>query len=808
MADTRVVSEIAVSPPDAISLGELKSIVDIREGFPYSRKALKDGIKLLYLKGRFSDIRVDAEESEGKVRLTFYFTLKERVGRVSFSGNKGIATRRLNDLLTIEEWDELSLDSIRKQGEAVEEFYRKRGYFRCDVEFRLHRSPGKREVDIEYVIEEGDRAPLSQVFFTGNRAFSEKELQEALPFKKGELYEEAAVLKGVKGIKKAYMGMGYSEVRVDFKPNYDPNRNDVTLSININEGEIKGEEVKVRIEEVTFKGNTAIGSGTLGRQMLTGRVFSEETLSADIDAIEFFYRKSGYLSARVVEKEVTYSEDGRSVWIELTISEGPQTIIKGMDVEGNYLFGRDEILREVGLKTGTPFDPWALDEGIIRISSLYSQKGYIYARVSHREEFTDDKRGVILRIAIIEGIQVRVGKIIIRGNDFTEDKVIRRELLIRPGDVYNPETIFKSQQRVYRLGFLSGVRLSPIDEDVMEEEKDLLLSVKERKAGALEFGAGYGTEERFRGFAELSHRNLYGTGASARLRGDISQLESSYLLGFRKPWLFDYPVDGRFSLVDQVTRRESYSLEKYAATVGVDKDLTEFIKGSLQYEYEISRLFDVEERAKIAPEDEGTLDIGTISPIIIRDSRDNPFNPKTGSVNSLKVDYSAGMSTGSEVEFVRYIVQSSWYRPLSERVVGAFSVRGGWADAYGETKEIPISKRFFLGGRTTVRGFELDSIGPKGPDGSPIGGDAYINLNAEFRFPLYKRIGGLVFTDAGNVWLKSEERVNVMDLRSSAGIGLRYMTPIGPLSLDAGWKLDRKREESAWEWHFTIGNVF
>ena len=260
--------------------------------------------------------------------------------------------------------------------------------------------------------------------------------------------------------------------------------------------------------------------------------------------------------------------------------------------------------------------------------------------------------------------------------------------------------------------------------------------------------------------------------------------------------------------MDQVAKRESYSLEKYAAITGLDKDLTESIKVSLQYEYEISRLFDVDEGAKIASEDEGTLDIGTISPIIIRDSRDNPFNPRTGSVNSIKVDFSAGMATGSEVEFVRYIMQSSWYIPLSKSVVWGFSARVGWADAYGKTEEIPISKRFFLGGRTTVRGFELDSIGPKGDDGSPKGGDLYLNLNTELRFPIYRKMGGLLFVDAGNVWLKSEGNVNIADLRSSAGIGFRYLTPIGPLSLDAGWKLDREKGESDWEWHFTIGNVF
>ncbi len=801
-----VVSRIVVLPQEAISLNELNSLTDIREGVPYSRKTLKRGIKLLYLKGIFSDISVDAGEEGGKITLSFRFTMKERVGKVSFSGNRVIAGRHFKDILTIEERDEFSLKLIERQAFAINEFYRKNGYFKAEVDFRLLRRPDKKEVNIEYNIREGEPAHTSKLFLAGNKAFSDKRLIKKLALKEGERYQEERILTAVKRLESYYRGKGYSGGKADFQSRYLPEGNEIHLTVNIYEGEREGEKVKVG--RIAFKGNSAISSKILKKQVLTSRVFSEDTLAADIDAIEFLYRKNGYLTAKVAEKAIAYNEDGTGINIELTIYEGPQTIIKGIEVEGNSLFPRDELLKKNGLKEGVPLDPRRVDDGVIKMSSLYFQKGYIYASISYTKEFTEDRSGVAIRYTVNEGIPVRIGRIVIRGNDFTEDKVIRRELLIKPGDVYDPELVFKSQQRIYKLGSLGSVRISPIEEDVAEEEKDLLLSVKERKAGALEFGAGYGTEERFRGFAEISHRNFFGTGAGARLRGDVSQLQTGYTLGFNKPWLFDLPVDGRLSLIDQVMRRPSYSLEKYAAIAGLDKDFTEFIKGSLQYEYEISRLFNVDEGAKVSPEDEGTLDIGTISPIISRDSRDNPFNPRDGSANSLKLDYSAGMATGSEVEFVRYILQSSWYIPLSKSVVWGLSARGGWAEAFGKTKDIPISKRFFLGGRTTVRGFELDSIGPKGTDGSPTGGDAYLNLNTELRFSIYRSIGGLLFVDAGNIWLKNEEPVNITDLRSSAGIGLRYLTPIGPLSLDAGWKLDREKGESEWEWHFTIGNVF
>lgn len=801
-----IVSRIAILPSDAISLHELKSLVDIQEGRPYSRRAINKGVKLLYLKGGFSDISVDSEEQEGKMTIYFRFKLAERVGKISFSGNREIPARRLYDILTLSEFDVLSPKAVDRQAMAIKEYYHKKGYYQCELESHLVRTPGDLKVDINYIIREGEPTYIDRVTFSGDKAFSKPELYNRLSIKNGDLFDEERIATAVHNLEAYCRRTGFPKAKIDFQTSYISITNEVELIILIDEGEPEGE--KIRVDKIIFRGNSFFSSKILRKQMLTGKYFSDEIFSDDIEAIEFLYRKNGFLAARVTEKNMEYNKDGTRINIGITIYEGPQTIIKGLEIEGNNLFPAAELLKESGLKTGSPMDRWAVDDGVQRILNRYYQRGYIFAKVSHSEEFTDDKSGVTIKYSVSEGNPVRIGRIVIQGNDFTKDEVIRRELLIKPGDVYNPENLFKSQQRVYRLGYLSSVRITPIETNVMEEEKDLLLSVREKKAGALELGAGYGTEEGFRGFAEISHRNLYGTGASGRLRGDVSQLDSSYTLGLKKPWLFDFPVDGRLSLIDQVTKRQSYSLEKYAAIAGLDKDLTEYVKASIQYEYEISRLFDVSEGAIVAPEDVGTTDIGTISPILIRDSRDNPFNPTRGSVNSVKMDYSAGTATGSEIEFVRYILQSSWYLPVTKKVVWGLSARGGWADPYGKTKEIPISKRFFLGGRTTVRGFVLDSIGPRGPDGSFTGGDTYVNLNTEVRFPVYKNFGGLIFVDAGNVWLKRAETVDVLNLRSSAGFGLRYLTPIGPLSLDAGWKLDQKSYESAWEWHFTIGNVF
>ncbi|MGE5663377.1 MAG: BamA/TamA family outer membrane protein, partial [Deltaproteobacteria bacterium] len=216
---------------------------------------------------------------------------------------------------------------------------------------------------------------------------------------------------------------------------------------------------------------------------------------------------------------------------------------------------------------------------------------------------------------------------------------------------------------------------------------------------------------------------------------------------------------------------------------------------------------DVAPGAVLAPEDKEDSNIGALRVLFVLDLRDDPFNPRKGSLNSLSAE-SAASILGSDVSYYEITGQSSWYFSLFRRATFVASGRGGYAHPYGETVAVPIQKRFFLGGRTTVRGFSEQAIGPRAADGSVIGGDYMVNGNLELRVPLQ---GGFIlatFLDAGSVWLRGQVPGQDFDLREGAGLGLRYVTPVGPISFDYGWKLDRRPGESPTEWHFTIGAVF
>jgi outer membrane protein insertion porin family len=220
----------------------------------------------------------------------------------------------------------------------------------------------------------------------------------------------------------------------------------------------------------------------------------------------------------------------------------------------------------------------------------------------------------------------------------------------------------------------------------------------------------------------------------------------------------------------------------------------------------VVKTFDVKPDVVLSKDDTGTLEISSITPSIAYDTRDNPFDPQRGVFTGVSVKL-ATSSLLSETDFIKATVHGSAYRKLARWIVLAISLKGGLAQGFNDTDELPLVERFFLGGRNTVRGFDQDELGPKGEDGTPTGGNAFLSGSLELRTHI---IGGwrlVPFVDAGNVWVEPED-VDPEDLRFTAGLGLQYNTPIGPIRLDYGHKIEREKDESRGEVHFSIGHAF
>ena len=253
-------------------------------------------------------------------------------------------------------------------------------------------------------------------------------------------------------------------------------------------------------------------------------------------------------------------------------------------------------------------------------------------------------------------------------------------------------------------------------------------------------------------------------------------------------------------------RSTRYKLTRHSVTAGFEKKISNTLKSAFGYEFSVVNTYDVDPDVVLSREDTGTLVISGLRAGIIYDTRDDPFSPTRGIFSGISVKFTSPVFL-SETDFIKSNLYVNTYHQIVSGLVVAVSLRGGFAEGYSGTDELPIVERFYLGGGTTVRGYDQDTLGPKGADGNPIGGNAFLMENLELRTSVWKGLGFVTFLDGGNVWLKADE-VKIAQLKFTTGLGLRYNTPVGPIVLDYGFKLRREKGESKGELTFSIGNTF
>lgn len=817
-----VVDKIVIDGNDALSTGKIMDVLTGIEGKELREDKLPDyraNIIMLYQSEGFYDALASFRARPLKDPHHVALRVEIREGKptiieeIRFVGNTVFKEKDLLEVMKSNKGDRLRTDLLLDTDlEAIRQKYAEAGYPAA--------KPGPVNVSFRdgkaYVTIEGSEGPNVTVQFTGNHEFSDRKLRKQLLIWSEHDVSDAIIESSADRIKNLYLDDGYANARVDVKKTEAPGS--LGLAFSIHEG------LRETVEKIDIRGNTFFPTKRIKREMtlrespgaplgwFTSSPYREDLLNRDVEYLREQYADSGFLSASV-KKTVSLSADGRKVTVVIDIDEGPQTRVGKISFEGNRAFTETELLGIVSLKPGGPFSERLLDEDRYRILSAYSNKGYLYAKAEMTRSTVDG--AIDIRYRITEDLPVKIGRIILRGNENTKDSVIMRELLVKPGGPYDYGAILKSQQRIYRFGYFSLARFEPLHPEEKEYVKDMLLSVEERPAGSVEFGVGYGDLDHFRSFAEVAYRNLWNSAHYAGIRLEESTILKRAILNYQQPWVFGYNVQGKFALVwsdekhiNSDTREIYYQTRKTSASYGVEKTL-DHLKASLTYQYERVDNYNVEPGAILSPEDVGYVRISSLSPSLVWDLRDDIFNPRTGAVHGVVIK-EALKSLGSEAAFTKVSLQSSWYFPAGKSSAAALSARGGMAWPHRDTIDVPIHERFYLGGSTTVRGYTQDSVGPSAvnPDGTviPTGGDSMLLFNAEFRWNVTKGFGLALFSDAGNVW--NGQELHLYDLRASYGAGIRYGTPIGPLRVDYGQKIHRRPGESPGEIHFNLGHTF
>jgi outer membrane protein insertion porin family len=712
------------------------------------------------------------------------------------------------------------IDTLEEDIQRIRAFYKKKGYWMAvvgppqilflpeenGVEIVLPVIPSTR-IDLTFNRVDPKAGPvlLSSSFLPGGSS-----LDHFVQIDHERGATEEGLDESAREIEQFYYDHGYPfvSVSVTATPFSKPKRIEVVFQI--------ARLTRMRIGKIGFDGNRSFRGKQLKDLIRLKKEpfwkqktrFKNELLQEDIDRLISFYKKEGFQSVQITA-EVLFEERSRFVHVLFHVEEGVQTRIRAVTLRGEEQLSAATLFRVLSLRSNTPYNKELVRQGASQIFTAYSRRGYIHARVDSHVTLSPDQTAVDIQYQIVEGRPVFLGSLSLFGNTKTQEPILTREMAIQRGDPYDHEKILQSQHQLSRLGLLNTIHFNPTQNSDDASVLDLRLTVVERPSLFLEFGPGYLETEGLRGFLEVGNRNLFGTGRKISARAEASGLEKKYGFDYKEPRFFSYPTDGTLGVIYFLTQRESFDEEALVGTVGLEKQFSLAWRGRLLYQYEEKEITNVTPGAILTRQDVGEIVIGSVNPSLVRDTRNDRIYPTSGSFHGLTFRNAAKV-LGSEVQMVKITHQSSFFFAPTLKTAVAFSARVGLAEQFGETKSIPLSERFFLGGRSTVRGYDQDRLGIEGitvNQGQPTGGNAMVIFNEEFRFPLIRDFGAVLFFDHGNVWRIMED-IKLGNLKSTAGAGLRYNTPIGPFRVDYGYKLDREPYESPYGLHFTIGHAF
>ena len=725
---------------------------------------------------------------------------REKIVELRIEGNNRIEEDAIRRVIKIKEGDVYNLKNISDELRAVY----KMGYF-DDIRVEAQTVPGGRIITFKVT----EKPTVRNILIKGNTwVFDDDEIKEVLTIRKGSILNTNTIQSDMRRIEELYKEKNYYNVKVSFNI-YQRKDFQADIEYEIDEGK------KLQIKEIIFVGNSAYSAGKLKGLIDTSVKgllswitssgdLNQETLSQDAAKLTAFYNNNGYVQARVGEPEVKFEEDG--IVITFRIDEGPRFKVGEVTMAGDLIIPQEQLLEKVKITGEEYYNREALRLDVITLTDIYADEGYAYVDISPRIDEDTEKLVVNITFDIDKGKQVYFEEITISGNTKTRDKVIRRQLQVYEQELYGGQRLKRSIQNLYRLDFFENIKVDTVKGSA-DDKMRLRIDVTEKNTGAFSFGAGYGNVESVFLTASVSERNLFGRQQTLALKGQVGAKTTRFTLSFTEPWLFDIPLSAGVDIYDWKYSYSDYDKDSIGGLLRVGYPLIDYTRGYLSYNYDIADINNVDENASNSiKHDEGENIKSSVEAQIKYDSRNELFNPTKGSIHSTSFEF-AGL--GGNVGFTKYIAETGWYYPLFWQLVGVLHGKAGYVRAL-QGKTLPDYEKFYMVGIDALRGFDRDDLSPRDSEGAEVGGNKFVQLNAEVRFPLVKEAGvfGVVFFDTGNI-KKENEDLRIDDLRESAGLGIRWLSPMGPIRLEYGWILDRKStDHGAGSFEFSMATAF
>ncbi len=727
---------------------------------------------------------------------------RQKILSIEVSGNQRIEADAVKRVVKTQPGDIYNLKNLSADLKAIYAM----GYF-DDVQVVTETQPEGKIVTFKIK----EKPTLRSTRFSGIRwAFDEEEVEEVITAKRGSILNINVIQTDIDRIIELYKGDNYHNVKVDYKI-YERKDNQADLEYIIEEGE------KFQIEKIQFEGNKAFSDKELKKQMTTSEAnilswftsagdLNEDNLDQDAARLASFYKNNGYMQARVGEPQARF--EGNEIEITIKIDEGPQFKVGKVDLTGDLLVSKEELLESLKITQEEFYNRETLRNDVLKLTDLYSNEGYAYADVAPRVNEDSEKRTVDITFDIQKGKQVYFEEIIISGNTKTRDKVIRRELRVYEQELFSSLRLKRSVRNLYRLDFFEDVKVDT-SKGSADDKMVLKIGVTEKSTGSFSFGAGYGNQENLYGVASIAERNLFGRGQRLELKATVGAKTHNVDLTFTEPYIYDIPLRGTLKIYNWQYNYDTYDKVSNGASIALSYPLLDFTRGGISYIYDLANISNISSDAPQSIKDlKGENLKSSVYPTLRYDSRNSTFVPTQGSSHELSHEF-AGL--GGNIGFMKYIAESAWYFPLFWEFVLAPHAKGGYVNKTKD-KKLPDYEKFYLGGIGSLRGFERDDLAPKDSNGDAIGGDKFVQFNLDLTFPLLKEQGmyaGLFF-DTGRVYGDNEKiEFKPGDLRQSAGLGIRWMSPIGPIRLEYGFILDKEdSDHGPGNWEFSMASAF
>ena len=664
------------------------------------------------------------------------------------------------------------------------------------------------------------RCIVREINITGNSAVDKKDIQQKLSLKNGDYLCCYKIWESIKSIKKLYQQKDHPLVEIKPQIFYSPAG---TCAVAFKITELKN----IYITKIIFTGNKKFSSKQLRKVissslrgpmswLTSSGVFNYKKLLDDKKMLEEFYMDNGYIEVKISNPIVLLSPDRKFVDVVFKIKEGLQYHVGNVTISGDLIFDRLKLIKRLNLREGDVFSRRKLSMDVFTIVEMYKNVGFFFAQVTPVPVIDRENRKVNINFVIKKGKPVFIRYIEIRGNTKTRDKVIRRQLLIREGELFNGKKLRESRERVFALGYFSEVNFRVEGVEGHDNLIDVVIEVKERPTGTASAGIAYSSIDKLVGTVQLQFGNFRGMGQKLTLMAEFGAYKKNYEISFEDPYFLDSSWGMTTSLYNTQRIYTDYTENLSGGSLGISYLLTPYSRFYLTYSY---RNVNISTSRKGALTYYNSGKTGSLSSSLVYDTKNNPFDPSKGIYSRLNIEYGSTI-IGGDYDYLKSIFSTSFYfTPLWEIT---FMLHGEIGEGMGLNGErLPFSERFLLGGIYTVRGYDYMTVGPRElvPDvtTSPfystslvnIGGNKELYFNFETLFPIIKEAGlkWVFFFDAGNAYAE-EENFLERPLRAGYGFGLRWFSPMGPLRFEWSYPVNPRPGDRTHIFFFFFGTFF